>query len=306
MSRSGEVHLSAITMGSLDVNAGPADASSGRYLNWNDEALFVSEDHRRRLYRRLQSRYRQERLDAPYGWTKPRAATTQRPAVLARPVGSLLDPKWGSEHPAANFLAPSECAELILAYVNTRENDVLKSGGSLDPVRLRTNMLSSMPRCFNLFAPLRAQPAAALDLLRRGFGVDAVELIQIADIDGIECEWAPPPSAGIGDRTAFDAVVSYRDGLGQRCILGVETKYTETFSTTEYGRPGDERQASRRAHYRRWTQAGWFREGRRIGCTPAQRISFGATSCSQRRARRCRTLTEPTLPLSGFRGTRMR
>lgn len=240
---------------------GSENSASDEQLDWDDEGLFVRENRRRRTYRRLQSWYRQERLGAPYGLMTARRPTAKRPAVPARPVGSLIDPAWAADNPGANFLPSSGFSDAILAYVARREVEVRAAGGSLDPVRLRTNLLSSMPLCFNLFGALRAEPRSAAELLRRAFDLDIVGLTQVAGIDGIECEWAPPRAAGIGDRTAFDAVVAYHDGDGRTCLLGVETKYTESFSTTQYGRPNDPKQARRRTSYARWTRSGWFRPG---------------------------------------------
>jgi hypothetical protein len=108
---------------------------------------------------------------------------------------------------------------------------VLKSSGSLDEKRLRSNLLSSMPMCFNLFGSLRSRRAAAAAPLARAFE------LEIAEITMIEVEWAPPPEKHLGDRTAFDAYIEYRRTDGQSGFIGVETKYTEPFSPQPYDRP---------------------------------------------------------------------
>ena len=231
-------------------------------LRWDDDRLYPKEPGRVRRYRALQSWYRENVLDAAYGCTDPRPATRTRPAEGPRPVGSLLAPAPDPSRDQRNFLAPSEFAGEILAYVNDRVPRVQAADGTLEEVRLRRNMLSSMPLCFNVFAPLRKRPDAACELLRDIFGLDAQQLVSVHGIDGIECEWAPSQEYGIGDRTAFDAVVAYTDSDKRVAVLGVETKYTDTFSRTEYGRPGRARESVRCEKYRRHTtQSGWFRDG---------------------------------------------
>jgi len=70
-------------------------------------------------------------------------------------------------------------------------------------------------------------PELAL-LLNEVFAVD------VASVEGAQCEWAPDKTLHLNDRTAFDAFVIYRDPAGRRCFLAVETKYTEPFSQKEY------------------------------------------------------------------------
>ena len=105
---------------------------------------------------------------------------------------------------------------------------VLTGGGTLDEDRLWRNLLSSMPMCFNLFGMLRAFPEAA------GRVISGVTGLPIHEVEAIEVEWIPDGTHPLGDRTAFDAFVVYRDPQGRRGFLGVETKYTESFSRKVY------------------------------------------------------------------------
>ena len=117
-------------------------------------------------------------------------------------------------------------------------------GGSLDPVRLRRNLLSSMPLCFNLFGSLRAEPAF-LTLFQRVFDPAATRIVDVI------CEYAPqPPKDYLDDRTAFDAVVFYETSTGPR-FMGIETKYTEPFSAKEY---------ESSAYTAVTTDSGWFQD----------------------------------------------
>jgi len=99
---------------------------------------------------------------------------------------------------------------------------------TLSAPRLLHNMLSSMPMCFNIFGALGGD-GSFLELFRRCFDPEA------ASIDPATCEWNPSRSNHpLGDRTAFDALVTYRTADGTRRFIGFETKYTEPFSQREY------------------------------------------------------------------------
>lgn len=182
---------------------------------WDDPGLFpVSEPARMAKYRKLQSRYRHEVLRAKPGASGNYAA-----------LGSYLDAGEVATNPQLNFLSP-----VAFAHVLEREVVVRKQGGTLDPVRLRRNMLSSMPLCFNLFGTMRAEPDF-LAVFQELFDPDATAIREIT------CEWAPqPPASYLNDRTAFDAVVLYDTADGPR-FYGIETKYTEPFSEKEYTSP---------------------------------------------------------------------
>lgn len=176
-------------------------------LSWGSPDLQSSSDSKiRASYRLLQSWYRETHLGLAPG------ADYQ-----GKPRGSMLpvDAPDG-----ANFLHPA-----ISTYVEQRIPEVHRAGGTLDANRVRRNMLSSMPLCFNLFGFLRAHRDAAARVLSKVFTLD------IAQITHIEVEWAPPPEQHLRDRTAFDAFIEYRRADAARGFIGVEAKYTESFSS---------------------------------------------------------------------------
>lgn len=189
-------------------------AAQDKDLPWDDPALVVSSDPAlRRRYRALQSYHRHHVLGVPYG----RGGND-------RPVGSVIADDAVQRDPALNFLGDQE----ILDYVDARVPEVQRDGGSLDPHRLRHNMLSSMPMAFSLAAKLRGALDADV-ILRRAFGIDVAEVVLI------DAEWAPlPADAHLGDRSAFDVVVQYRTSTGEHADFGIETKYTEPLSQREY------------------------------------------------------------------------
>jgi hypothetical protein len=179
---------------------------------WYDPVLQVASDSKRRArYRALQSWYRETQLGVEPG----RSAT-------GKLVGSLLPDDRALE--GLNFLDGS-----IWSYAEQRADVVVRAGGTLVRGRLRRNLLSSMPLCFNLFGKLQAERAAAARVLGAALDLD------IATVDEVLVEHAPAAATALlGDRTAFDAFVAYTTSGGATGFLGVETKYTEPFSPTRY------------------------------------------------------------------------
>lgn len=197
---------------------------------WDDPSIFpANEPARIAKYRRHQSWYRECVLQVGPG-----------KFMSYEHLGSYLDAGLVVSNPSLNFLTAEAAAHAV-----ERAAAVKKEGGALDPVRLRQNLLSSMPLCFNLFGSLRGEPAF-LTLFQRVFDPAATRIVDVC------CEYAPqPPVAYLADRTAFDAVVFYETADGPR-FMGIETKYTEPFSAKEYD---SER-------YDAVTEmSGWFKDG---------------------------------------------
>ena len=187
-------------------------------IPWWDVRLAYAEDSvRTRDYRRLQSRWRETALGlAPGSYTDRNSVT--------RPLGSLL---------------PHGCTKLdqllsddAVAYAVARLPEIEAEGRKAAPNRLWHNMLSSQPMCFALFGHLDAHRDAAARVL------NAVMPWPVDSIERILVEHAPMPAAQrLGgskpDNTAFDAML-IAWSRGTRLVVGVETKYTEPFSHTEY------------------------------------------------------------------------
>ena len=218
-------HSASADVAALAVEV-PANEGS---LTWNHPTLRIASDSARTSrYRDLQSWFRQTRLGVPPGRDR-----------RGRTVSSMLPAEEVSRRPGLNFVTP-EAAD----YAAHRAGEVLRTG-TLDEDRLRRNMLSSMPMCFNIFGSLRADPDLPA-LLSEVFALD------VSSIEVVECEWAPERTEHLNDRTTFDAFVTYRDSTARRCFLAVETKYTEPFSQKEYDS----------LLYRQVTaDSGYFREG---------------------------------------------
>lgn len=132
-----------------------------------------------------------------------------------RKLGSRLTAKIGEA--GRNFLTP-ETAHLVRREVAYRE-----IGAFINEDRLRTNLLSSMPLVFNLFAPLKRDLGLATRVMRQLLPDFAGEITQIV------FEHAPSRGnpAYTGDHTAFDVLCRYRTPDRTGCIA-IEVKYSES------------------------------------------------------------------------------
>jgi len=113
----------------------------------------------------------------------------------------------------ANFLTVAARAAVEHRLTNSQPHE------TLDERRLWTDLLSSMPMCFNLFGDAWADKAS-------GRALDALG-IQAKLVD-VRFEWSPGRRnrTFLNNRTAFDVafLVENADGLG---VIGIETKYHE-------------------------------------------------------------------------------
>lgn len=123
----------------------------------------------------------------------------------------------------ANFLTPEIFgqARLDLAY--------LEPGALVDRERMHSNLLSSMPLCFNLFAPLKLDKKLA----RRVFNQLAPGIAK--DITHLQFEHSPGrgDATFLSDGTAFDAFATARAPDGAKTFIAVEVKYSESMTEPE-------------------------------------------------------------------------
>jgi hypothetical protein len=130
-------------------------------------------------------------------------------------LGSALDSGWALET-GMNLM--SEMARLVArAEAETSEQD----GKVIDNERLFTNLMSSQPLCFSLFAELQAD----LELASQVIG-DMLK--QAARVTRVEFEYSPGRGSRefTHDGTAADVYVEY-ESLGRRGLLCIEVKYHE-------------------------------------------------------------------------------
>ena len=175
---------------------------------------YDGDDEFTRRMRFHQSWYRDRVLGEPYGTGPARTSTAS--------YGNML-----AEEPAdrgCNFLTSA-----IFEVANER---LAEGSGVVEPFRLKRNMLSSQPMCFNLFGELKRDRELATKLVRALWGkeIEALWGSGMARVTDVRLEWAPDPKEHLDDRTAFDAFIEYEMEGGEKGFIGIETKLTERFS----------------------------------------------------------------------------
>jgi hypothetical protein len=129
----------------------------------------------------------------------------------------------GGEGSRANFLTPAA----YRAFERTREERKGYAAGLVDEDRVVNNLLSSQPLAFNFFGELKVD----LDLATQ---VARLWEPRLESVTEVRFEFAPEENY-TGDHSAFDVAFlgRGRDGLG---LVGLEVKYTDSFSPKEYDR----------------------------------------------------------------------
>ncbi|MDR1897113.1 MAG: hypothetical protein LBR10_10020 [Prevotellaceae bacterium] len=105
-----------------------------------------------------------------------------------------------------------------------------------DEDRLFTNLLSSQPMAFNIFLPLKWNNyEVGTSVFKEIF-----PFLNIRQLTDIKLEYVPGDGNGKKDRkittdnSCFDVYIEYRDNNGQKGSIGIEVKYTEPFSQSDY------------------------------------------------------------------------
>lgn len=205
----------------------------------------------------------QARRDDPFTRRMRLHQSWYRSQVLKLPYGT--GPKPGDGCPLGNMLTEID-AEAGRNFLNSSIFEVAKKRiekniGLVDEFRLRRNMLSSQPMCFNLFGELALNHYVATRLARSLWGRRVDRVLHVC------FEWAPEPAEEyLSDRTAFDAFVEYEMPDGGVGFIGIETKLCEPFSQVEYDK----------SEYRRWmTGHHPWRDGANVAALPHNQLWRG-------------------------------
>jgi hypothetical protein len=125
-----------------------------------------------------------------------------------------------------NFVS-NEIGELAIRIGQEHSRRGTDRGGIVQIDRLKTNLLSSQPLCFNFFG---------LFALDRSLGLRAIRAFfpDVTGLRDVKFEYAPTPKHSFtDDNSAFDVAleVEVGDKVG---LIGIECKYTESFSPKAY------------------------------------------------------------------------
>lgn len=128
-----------------------------------------------------------------------------------------------------NFIS-KEIGEFALNIAIKHNNSDVESAGIVQIDRLKNNLLSSQPLCFNFFGLLALDCDLALNVINKYFP-------EVTKVREFKFEYAPTPTKNYtNDNSAFDVAieVEINESIG---LIGIECKYTESFSPTEYRKP---------------------------------------------------------------------
>ena len=120
-----------------------------------------------------------------------------------------------------NFLSP-KIAEAVKQTIQERQ---AANSGILEEGRLFNNLLSSQPLCFNFFGELKIDTDFALQVLRQFWP-------ELTKVKRVVFEFAPVEKY-TNDNSAFDVAFEVMAD-NQIGLVGLECKYTDTFSQKEY------------------------------------------------------------------------
>jgi hypothetical protein len=123
-----------------------------------------------------------------------------------------------------NFLTENS-SKAVYQTLQARQKE---GAGLMEQDRLFNNLLSSQPLCFNFFGELMADSKFGLKVLQTWWP-DLTELKKVI------FEFAPKERY-TNDNSAFDIAFEVYIG-NQSGLIGLECKYTDTFSSTEYDKP---------------------------------------------------------------------
>jgi hypothetical protein len=105
-----------------------------------------------------------------------------------------------------------------------------------DEKRLFENLLSSQPLAFNIFLPLKWHNFEVGNAVFK----ELFPFLNIKQLVDIKLEFVPGDGIGKDDRkittdnSCFDVYMEYQNNKNELCGIGIEVKYTEPFSQSDY------------------------------------------------------------------------
>lgn len=153
-----------------------------------------------------------------------------RAFVLGVPEGEYFDNRNKNWKKVCNRVfeesSPDDINFLTKTVYKTVTNTLLDrnniSSGMIDENRLKFNLLSSQPLCFNFFGELIEDLEFGTQILQCWFP-------EITKLNGVLFEYAPKEKV-TDDNSAFDIAFEVENHFDQKGIIGLECKYTDSFS----------------------------------------------------------------------------
>lgn len=156
-----------------------------------------------------------------------------------------------NEYSYCNYIDSNDC------YINFMKNErlnnaateehkeIINRGRLTDEKRLCQNLLSSQPLAFNIFLPLKWDNyELATEIFKELF-----PFLEIQKITDIKLEYVPGDENGkenrliTTDKSCFDIFIEFTNTNNAKSSIGIEAKYTETFSNTDFNKAtGDKKE----------------------------------------------------------------
>ncbi|MDA3871984.1 MAG: hypothetical protein PF551_06505 [Candidatus Marinimicrobia bacterium] len=139
-----------------------------------------------------------------------------------------------------NYVNDSSCSVNFMRNEKLKEDakqelkEIKRRNRLTDETRLCNNLLSSQPLAFNIFLPLKWDNyQIATEVFK-----ELLPQLNIEKITDIKLEYVPGDEDNKRlietDKSCFDTFVEYITSTGQKSCVGIEVKYTEPFSTTNF------------------------------------------------------------------------
>lgn len=164
------------------------------------------------------------RMRIHQGWWRTFVLGEEEGAHPIRSDQTVCNTFRGGENTNKNFLT----AQTATVVHDTIRDHQESGSGIIEEDRLFNNLLSSQPLCFNFFAELKNDKAFALKVLN-GLG------FQLSEVRDIIFEYAPTEKYTT-DNSAFDVAIEVAKD-NKSGLIGLECKYTDSFSSKEYDKP---------------------------------------------------------------------
>ncbi len=165
-----------------------------------------------------------KRMRFHQGWWRAFVLAEEQGEHPTKKGKSICNTILNGESSGKNFLSQN----IRYAVTQTIKERQATSSGIIQEDRLFNNLLSSQPLCFNFFGELKTDADFALRLLQHFYP-------EFTQVNRVIFEFAPDENY-TNDNSAFDVAIEVMRG-NQTGLLGIECKYTDTFSQQEYDKP---------------------------------------------------------------------